>query len=182
MITETGIEGVVVKCLEKHIDDRGWLAEIWRCDEPPLFWRCREQPNKDPVVMGYMSMTKPGTVRGPHEHVHQTDYFCFPGPACFRVFLWDNRQQTPNFSRTYGKKTIVTVVHPALIVVPPGVVHAYCNIDTCDGLVINMPDRLYKGCYRENPVDEIRHEADPASPFKIDLSEPDGCGSSFEVI
>jgi dTDP-4-dehydrorhamnose 3,5-epimerase len=55
-----------------------------------------------------------------------------------------------------------------LVVVPPGVVHAYSNVGTGPGWVFNCPDRLYKGTGRKEPVDEIRHELDPQSPFKLD--------------
>lgn len=54
------------------------------------------------------------------------------------------------------------------VVIPPGVVHAYKNIGSVDGVVMNFPDRLYAGPGRTEPVDEIRHEDDPESPFKID--------------
>ena len=60
-------------------DSRGWLAELFRNDLiDPKF-----QPQ-----MAYVSMTRPGVERGPHEHVDQADYFCFIGPSTFRVYLW----------------------------------------------------------------------------------------------
>jgi dTDP-4-dehydrorhamnose 3,5-epimerase len=52
--------------------------------------------------------------------------------------------------------------------VPPGVVHAYKNIGSEPGLVFNCPNRLYKGPGRKDPVDEIRHEADKDTPFRLD--------------
>jgi dTDP-4-dehydrorhamnose 3,5-epimerase len=55
-----------------------------------------------------------------------------------------------------------------LLIVPPGVVHAYQNVGGVPGLVFNCPNRLYKGAGRQEPVDEIRHEEDPDSPFKLD--------------
>jgi len=48
------------------------------------------------------------------------------------------------------------------------VVHAYKNVGSVEGLVFNAPDRLYAGEGRSGPVDEIRHENDPASPFTVD--------------
>ena len=59
------MEDVEIKKLSVFEDQRGWLAEILRDDESGF------RP-----VMSYLSMTKPGLVRGPHEHVEQTDYFC----------------------------------------------------------------------------------------------------------
>jgi dTDP-4-dehydrorhamnose 3,5-epimerase len=57
---------------------------------------------------------------------------------------------------------------PHIAIVPPKIVHAYRNIGETDGLVINMPDRLYRGKDKTLPVDEIRYENDPASPYRLD--------------
>jgi dTDP-4-dehydrorhamnose 3,5-epimerase len=56
---------------------------------------------------------------------------------------------------------------PTLVIVPPGVVHGYKCISTEPGLVINLPDKLYKGEGKNEEVDEIRWEGRADSPFKI---------------
>lgn len=146
------MEGVEVKELAVYKDPRGWLAEIIRDDETGF------RP-----VMSYLSMTMPGIARGPHEHKEQTDYFCFIGK--FRLYLWDNRKD----SSTYQEKKIIdTDGTPVVAVVPPGIVHAYKNTDSSDGLVINLPDRLYMGQGKNEEVDEIRYEDDPSSPFHLE--------------
>jgi dTDP-4-dehydrorhamnose 3,5-epimerase len=151
------IEGVVIRKLTRRADARGWLAELFRHDELP--------PQLYPT-MSYVSMTRPGTTRGPHEHRQQTDLFCFLGPSTFRLYLWDNRPG----SHTYRAKCVLEFDedHPGTVIVPPGVVHAYKNVGSVEGLVFNAPDRLYAGEGRSGPVDEIRHENDPASPFTVD--------------
>jgi len=58
--------------------------------------------------------------------------------------------------------------NPSLIVVPPGVVHGYKNIGPEPGMVVNFPDKLYKGIGRREDVDEIRYESDPNSVFRLD--------------
>ena len=50
-----------------------------------------------------------------------------------------------------------------LVIVPPGVIHAYKNVGREQGIVFNCPNRLYKGWNRKGwipgkGVDEIRHE------------------------
>ncbi len=151
------IQGVKIIRLQKYEDERGWLSEIWRRDEI----EAEEVP-----VMTYVSMTKPGVVRGPHEHVHQTDLFAFLGPSTFRLYLWDNRAG----SETY--KTHMTYEfgeeNPAVAIIPPGVVHGYKNIGDVDGMVVNCANKLYAGDGKKEEVDEIRHEDDPDSKFKID--------------
>ncbi len=151
------IQGVIWKPLRKYHDSRGWLCEFFRLDELP--------PEFHPV-MGYISMTEPGIARGPHEHADQADCFCFLGPSNFKIFLWDNRPSSPTYR---AKQTeIIGADKPMLLVIPAGVVHAYQNVGTEPGLVYNFPNRLYKGPGRAEPVDEIRHEADPESPYRLD--------------
>ena len=57
---------------------------------------------------------------------------------------------------------------PTIAVVPPGIVHAYRNTGSTDALILNLPDRLFMGWEKKEPVDEIRHEDDPESPFRIE--------------
>ena len=151
------IDGVVIKPLLKHIDDRGWLTEIYRLDE-------LEKPSHP--VMGYISMTQAGVVRGPHEHANQADFFSFLGPSNFKVYLWDNRKGSP----TYMNRQVVYAGEdaPTSILIPAGVVHAYKNVGGKEGMVVNAPNRLYAGPGKKEPVDEIRHEADPNSIFAVD--------------
>ena len=80
------IDGVLVRTLSKHEDERGWLCELYRSDE----WDHQ-------AAMCYASWTLPGKARGPHEHVYQSDCFAFLGPGMFRLYLWDARQE----SKTY---------------------------------------------------------------------------------
>ncbi len=157
MFEEGPIEGVVVTPVKRHTDARGWLMEVYRHDElAPEFF----------PVMTYISLTRPGVARGPHEHRDQADYFCFAGPSDFKIYFWDNRESSP----THMKKMVIVAGEsaPAAIIVPKGVVHAYKNIGETDGLVINCPNRLFMGEGKKEPVDEVRYEDDPGSPYKLD--------------
>lgn len=151
------IDGIIIKDLVRYDDGRGWLIELFRRDmiSEDLF-----------PEMSYVSLTYPGVARGPHEHVEQTDYFCFAGPSTFRLVLWDNRIG----SETYNNMMSLDVGENDLkiVIVPPGVVHAYKNIGDKPGLVINLPNKLYAGRGRKEKVDEIRYEGDPDSPFRVD--------------
>lgn len=156
-IADGNIEGVTIRRINKYMDGRGWLAELFRSDEI--------EADSMPI-MSYISMTLPGIARGPHEHSSQTDLFCFIGPANFRVYLWDNRPS----SATYGVKQVIDCgeENPAMLIIPPGVVHAYRNVSDTQGLVFNAPNRLYAGKGRAEKVDEIRHEDAPDSPYRLD--------------
>jgi dTDP-4-dehydrorhamnose 3,5-epimerase len=154
---EGSIDGVIWKPLRKFHDDRGWLCELFRHDELPAEFH---------PVMAYISETRPGVARGPHEHVDQADFFCFIGPSNFKMYLWDTRKR----ARTYlaAETKIVGADQPMGLVVPPGVVHAYKNVGSVNGIVFNAPNRLYKGQGRKEPVDEIRHEDLQDTPFRLD--------------
>lgn len=155
-LEKTDIDGVLVGQTVKHHDHRGWLTELFRSDELPEGFH---------PAMCYLSMTVPGGVRGPHEHQSQCDCLIFPGPGRFKVFLWDNRQD----SITWGKQVTLesNESDTLIIIIPPGIVHGYKNIGIGEGLVVNAPNRLYGGNARKDPIDEIRHESNPGSPFKI---------------
>ena len=151
------IDGVICQSLGIYADQRGWLAEIFRQDEA--------RPEHLPV-MAYVSVTKPGVGRGPHAHRQQTDMFCFYGPGDFRVSLWDHREGSP----TFGVRQDFNLGEscPAVLIVPPGVVHGYKNISDHAGFVCNFANRLYRGPGRQEPVDEIRFEDDADSPFRLE--------------
>ncbi len=151
------IQGVTFRPLSRFTDQRGWLIELFRSDElaPEL------QP-----AMGYLSETAPGVVRGPHEHVEQTDYFVFAGPGDFRLYLWDARPNSPTFGNSIRR--VVGASDRQAVIIPPGVVHAYKNVSDTPAWVINCPNQLYAGVGRKEPVDEIRHEEQPDSPYQLD--------------
>ncbi len=158
----SAIAGVRIELLIPAVDSRGWLTELFRADVLEAAGMREAQP-----VMGYLSMTRPGVSRGPHEHREQTDFLVFPGPSDFEVTLWDNRHGSPTFGRR--ESLVLGASRPATLVTPPGVVHGYRNVGKVEGWVFNFPNRLYKGPGRTEPADDIRYEDDPESPFKIEV-------------
>ncbi|OGJ52099.1 hypothetical protein A2335_02015 [Candidatus Peregrinibacteria bacterium RIFOXYB2_FULL_32_7] len=153
------MQGLIIKSLKKYEDDRGFVIETYRMDEI----------NSNPA-MTYFSYSHHGVVRGPHEHVFQSDLFQFTGPGDFEMYLWDNRP----WSKTYNehKKMVVGESNPSTILVPPGIVHGYKCISKKGAYYFNSPDKLYKGCgKKDEEVDEIRHEKDPNSKFQIPNSK-----------
>ena len=152
------IEGVIVRRLDKYHDERGWLAELFRDDELP--------GEEFRPAMAYTSSTKPGVTRGPHEHVHQADLFCFLGPSNFKLRMWDNRADSATYNNVMT--LVVGADNPKFVLIPKGVVHAYPNIGETDGIVINCPNRLYMGKGHSEAIDEIRHEDNPDTIFRMD--------------
>jgi dTDP-4-dehydrorhamnose 3,5-epimerase len=157
MFTTGTVRDVVIRDLKKYIDDRGWLLEVFREDEIAAEFM---------PVMGYVSFTAAGVARGPHEHVDQADCFAFIGPSDFKIYLWDNRKDSPTYM--HRQALYAGEDAPRALIIPRGVVHAYKNIGDVPGMVLNFPNRLYAGPGKKEPVDEIRHEVDPQSPYLLD--------------
>ncbi len=157
MLVVASIKDVLVRDLRKFRDERGWLSELFRKDdlEPEFF-----------PVMAYISATLPGVTRGPHEHQDQADLFYFIGPSNFKLRMWDNRIDSSTYRNMMT--LIVGEDDPKAVLIPKGVVHAYRNVGTVDGIVINCPNRLYQGQHRQDPIDEIRHEDDPNTRFQME--------------
>ncbi|MFA4817312.1 MAG: dTDP-4-dehydrorhamnose 3,5-epimerase family protein [Parcubacteria group bacterium] len=148
------IEGVKITKINKFEDERGYLAEFFRNDEM-----------KYKPAMAYLSFTKSGVVRGPHEHERQADFFVFAGPGNFELHLWDKQENSPTKGEYF--KEIFGESNPASVIVPPGVVHGYKCVTEAGGYSINLPDKLYKGEGKKEEADEIRWELDLNSPYKI---------------
>ena len=158
VFTEGSIQDVVFYPLKKFKDERGWLAELFRHDE---------MSEEFYPVMAYISVTEPNVQRGPHEHVEQADLFCFIGTGNFKMRMWDNRADSPTFRNVMTM--IVGEDNPMAVIVPHGVVHAYKNESKTEkGVVINCPNRLYMGEDKKEEIDEIRHEDDPDTIFRMD--------------
>ena len=158
VFTKGKIQDVVVYPLKKYVDERGWLAEIFRRDEiAEEFY----------PAMAYISVTEPNFQRGPHEHTEQADLFCFIGTGNFKLRLWDNREDSPTFRRVMTM--FVGADNPTAVIIPKGVVHAYKNVSVTEkGVVINCPNQLFMGEGKLEEIDEIRHEDDPNTVFRMD--------------
>ena len=151
-----GLPGVRVEALPVFKDSRGSLHELFRVDEVP---------NGFKPLMACSSWSHAGVARGPHQHVEQDDYFTFAGPSNFRIFLWDDRPGASGPAKGWVINTGEQA--PTRIHVPRGVVHAYQNTGSAPGLVVTVTSLLFKGEGRRDPVDEIRHELNPHSPYQI---------------
>lgn len=150
------LPGVHISKIPVYDDSRGSLHEIWRQDEIPEGFV---------PMMACASWTHAGGKRGPHEHEKQDDYFIFAGPSDFQIALWDARSGAAESDRVWLLSAGES--NPIQLHVPRGVVHGYRNIGRVSGLVLTVASELFKGQGRVEPVDEIRHEQNPDSPYKF---------------
>ncbi len=120
----TTIEGVLVTPLRVIPDERGWLMEILRCDDPHF----------SAFGQVYMTTAYPNVVKAWHYHKKQTDNFtCVHG--MMKVALYDARPGSP----THGvlMEVFIGEKNPALITVPPGVYHGFKAIGNEKAIVAN---------------------------------------------
>jgi len=128
--TKQIIEGVKIKPLTRHADERGYLMEILRTDDP-LF---------EQFAQFYVSLNYPGVIRAWHCHKLQTDLFaCVKG--MIKVVIYDGREGSP----THGQinEFFIGDQNPVVVRIPKGVLHGYKTIGVEPSLLLNFPDQLY---------------------------------------
>ena len=142
--SEQMIQGVQVKRLTVLPDDRGFLMEMLREDEP-IFERFGQV---------YITGCRRGVAKGWHYRNEQTDHFvCVGGTAL--VILYDGRDGSP----THGmvQEFILTSPPcqepaPLLLKIPRLVLHGFTASGCEEARIINIPTLPY---HRANP-DEYR--------------------------
>ena len=150
------IHGVVVKPLKVIPDERGYLMEMLRCDDPffQKFGQC------------YLSVGYPGVVKGWHYHKKQTDHFVIV-KGMMKVVMYDERPDSPTKGQL--NEFFMGERNPILVTIPPGVWHGMKCVSQEPAMLVNTPTEPYN--YAE--PDEIR-----ADPHKIhipyDWSRKDG--------
>jgi len=142
---EKSIEGVVIKNLRVIPDERGWLMEILRCDDPHF----------KTFGQVYLTTAYPNVVKAWHYHKKQTDNFtCIHG--MMKVVLYDAR--TASSTHQVLKELFIGDKNPALISVPPGVMHGFKAIGNETAYFLSIPTLPYN--YQE--PDEHRLPPDTA--------------------
>lgn len=124
------IEGVRVKQLVRHVDDRGWLMEIFRSDWPEF----------EKFGQTYMTTCKPGVVKAWHYHKLQWDHFV-PIKGKALIGLYDSREKSP--TRGTLQELEVKSDEPKLVKIPPLVYHGFTPLDEEEIWVVNTPTELY---------------------------------------
>lgn len=106
------IQGVVIKKLVKHCDDRGCFLEILRNDDKLM---------KKFGQTSY-TLTYPGVIKAFHYHKKQDDLW-FVARGMAQVGLYDLRKK----SKTHGETQVIYAGedNPVLILIPKGVAHGY---------------------------------------------------------
>ena len=133
------IEGVILKNLVRHSDDRGFFMEILRDDDDLL------------KQFGQASLSKsyPGVIKAFHYHERQDDLWFFPvGNA--QVVIHDLREGSP----TKGETNVFYLGedNPGLLLIPKGVAHGYRVLGSEAAVIMYFTTESY---HPEAP-DELR--------------------------
>ena len=150
------IDGVEIKELRLIPDERGYLMEMMRADDP-FFTKFGQV---------YLSVAYPGVVKGWHYHRVQTDHFTIVR-GMMKVVLYDDREDSPTKGEV--NEFFMGELNPILITIPPGVLHGMKAIGTEPGYLVNCPTETYD--YAE--PDEFR--VDPHdNDIPYDWAQKDG--------
>lgn len=124
------IEGVEIKRLTKHADERGFLMELLRSDDPIFtkFGQC------------YVALNYPGVVRAWHYHKRQDDFFVVV-KGMIKVGLYDMREGSP--TRGEVNEFFLGENNNILLKIPVGVAHGYKTIGVEPSLLLNFPSEVY---------------------------------------
>lgn len=125
------IDGVGVKPLVRHPDDRGFFQEVLRADEGLL------------TRFGQLSMafTYPGVIKAFHWHARQEDLWFFPAGEA-QVVLYDRRPDSPSRGRT--QVLYAGEHHPVLIRIPIGVAHGYRVLGNTPATIVYVTTEPYR--------------------------------------
>ena len=150
------IHDVKTKRLRLVPDERGFLMEILRADDPEFFTKFGQV---------YVSATYPGVVKAWHYHKVQVDHFaCVAGMV--KLVLIDTRDGSP--TKGAVNEFFIGSQNPVLVQVPNLVYHGWKCISDEPSLVVNVPTEPYN--YAD--PDEYRLEAHGTLPY--DWTRKDG--------
>lgn len=124
------IDGVKVHQLKPIVDERGYLMEMMRSDDPDF----------KGFGQTYVTSVNEGVVKAWHYHEKQTDTFiCIYG--LIKVVLYDCREDSP----TYGiiNEFFIGDRNPQRVQIPPKVMHGFKGVNPGYSLVMNLPDQLF---------------------------------------
>lgn len=133
------IDGVHLKKLVRHSDDRGFFMEVLRDDDDLL------------KRFGQASFSKsyPGVIKAFHYHERQDDLWFFPAGNA-QVVIHDLRDGSP----TKGETEVFYLGedNPGLLLIPKGVAHGYRVLGLEPAVIMYFTTESY---HREDP-DELR--------------------------
>ncbi len=106
------IQGVKILPLKMVSNERGWLTEIQR----------RDDPNFPGFGQAYVTSTYPGIVKAWYKHYQQVDQIIIIAGS-IKLVLYDARENSSSYSKI--DVMVLEATEPRLIQIPPGVWHGF---------------------------------------------------------
>jgi dTDP-4-dehydrorhamnose 3,5-epimerase len=125
------LDGVVIRDLVTHVDDRGTVCELY---DP----RWGVSPAE--MVFAYMFTIRPGQAKGWGIHREHEDRYAFLDGE-LELVLFDAREDSPTVHQE--SRLFLSDLCRQLVVIPRGVWHAERNIGDRDVRVVNFPTIQY---------------------------------------
>lgn len=120
------IDGVVIKKLVVHADERGRVIEILRKDDPVF----------EQFGQVYMTTAYSGVVKAWHYHKKQHDIVTVVH-GMMKIVLYDPRQESPTHKQI--NEFFIGVHNPILLKIPPLVYHGFKCISEHEAIVVSCP-------------------------------------------
>ena len=135
------IEGIEIKQLKRHSDERGFLMEMLRSDDD-IYTNYGQS---------YVSLNYPGVIRAWHYHKKQDDFWvCVKG--MIKAVVYDSRENSPTKGEV--NEFFLGDHNPILLKIPVGTMHGYKTCGVEPSLLINFPSNVYD----RNDPDEYREK------------------------
>jgi len=133
------LDGILIKPLKRHIDDRGFFTELMRLD-----WK--EILGDENFVQVNFSMSYPGIIRAWHRHLRgQIDYFMVLKGA-LKLCVYDEKTQELD-------EIVSSELELKIVRVPGHYWHGFQVVSNEPALLVYFANRLYD---YENPDEERR--------------------------
>lgn len=146
-VAEPPLPGVVFRESKNILSERAVIRECYRRD-----WALHDREIKHIIaVSGW-----PGQILGWHKHLIQTDHV-FVLKGTFKTVLFDDRDDSPTRGQVHVMQ--LSDLRPGVLVIPPGIWHAFENLTMEPATILNYFDREY--------------QYDDPDEYKLPLDHPD---------
>jgi len=151
-LSDSPIRGVVFRESSNIVTARSVVRECYRKD-----WALHDREIRHIIAVS----SWPRQIMGWHKHLIQTDHL-FPIKGSFKAVLYDDRDDSPSYRAIHVLQ--LSDLRPGVLVIPPGIWHAFENLTAEPATLLNYFDREF--CY-EDP-DEYKLPLDsPEIPYSF---------------
>jgi dTDP-4-dehydrorhamnose 3,5-epimerase len=125
------IDGIAVKRLKPHADERGRLTEVVRADDAIAL----------PFAQLNLITAWPGVIKGWRRHREQAGLFTVAS-GFVKLVVHDDREESETSGET--NEFFIGDHNPVLVRVPAGVLYGFKGIGDREAVVVHLPDRPWK--------------------------------------